>query len=233
MQRNVNDLLGNNLEATDGVLGHIEDFYLDDATWTIRYLVVKTGSWLTGRTVLISRKALVRHSWGSGIFPVDLTKEQVRNSPDVDTVKPVSRQQEEELAAYYSWDPYWGSGFNAGEVWGVIPPTPVFDPNTIVDEQALKMAGEAPQLRSCRDLRSYKIQATHGEIGHVDDFIMDDETWQIAYLVVKTHLFGDKKVLIGVHHIQAVDSEDSKVMVDLSAEDIKNKAAIDEWDYIL
>src|ERR1700743_1459698 len=102
MQRNVNDELGHNLEATDGVLGKVEDFYFDDATWTIRYLVVKTGSWLTGRTVLISRNALVQHSWESGIFPVNLTKEQVRHSPDVDTAKPVSRQHEEELAAYYS-----------------------------------------------------------------------------------------------------------------------------------
>jgi uncharacterized protein YrrD len=233
MQRNVNDELGHNLEATDGVLGKVEDFYFDDATWTIRYLVVKTGSWLTGRTVLISRNALVQHSWESGIFPVNLTKDQVRHSPDVDTAKPVSRQHEEELAAYYSWDPYWGSGFNSGEIWGVIPATPVFDPNTIVDKQALKMTGEAPQLRSCRNVRSYRIQATHGEIGHVDDFIMDDETWQIAYLVVKTHLIGDKKVLVAVRHIQAIHSEDSRVVVDLSAEDIKNKAAIDEWDYII
>jgi sporulation protein YlmC with PRC-barrel domain len=215
MQRNVNDLVGHNLEAIDGVLGTVEDFYFDDATWTIRYLVVKTGGWLTGRTVLISRNALVRHSWESGIFPVDLTKEQVGNSPDVDTVKPVSRQQEEELAAYYSWDPYWGTGFNPGELWGVIPSTPVLDPNTIVDRQAIKMAEGDTHLRSCRDIRSYRIQATDGEIGHVDDFIMDDETWQIAYLVVNTHhLLEGKKVLVGVRHIQAVQWENSRVVVD-------------------
>jgi sporulation protein YlmC with PRC-barrel domain len=227
MQRNVNDLFGHNLEAIDGVLGTVEDFYFDDATWTIRYLVVKTGGWLTGRTVLISRNALVRHSWESGIFPVDLTKEQVGNSPDVDTVKPVSRQQQEDLAAYYSWNPYWGTGFNPGELWGVIPSTPVLDPNTIVDQQAIKMADGDTHLRSCRNIRSYRIQATDGEIGHVDDFIMDDETWQIAYLVVNTHnLLEGKKVLVGVRHIQAVQWENSRVVVDISVEETDKRLVV-------
>ena len=72
----------------------------DDETWTVRYLIVKTGAWLSGRKVLISPAALLLHSWESGVFPVNLTKEQVRHSPYIDTDKPVSRQQEAELATY-------------------------------------------------------------------------------------------------------------------------------------
>lgn len=138
MERNVNNLIGNNLDATDGEIGTVKDFYFDDQTWTIRYLVVNTGSWLSGRKVLISPNALLKHSWESGIFPVGLSREQVRNSPDIDTEKPISRQYEQELADYYPWEPYWGTGFYPGPVWGVIPSTPLIDPTTIIDPIATK-----------------------------------------------------------------------------------------------
>ena len=234
MQRLVSDELGHNLQATDGVLGHVEDFFFDDATWTIRYLVVKTGSWLFGRDVLISRNALVHHTWESGIFPVNLSKEQVRESPDVDTVEPISRQQEEELAAYYSWEPYWGTGFFPGEPQGVIPSTPMLDPNAIIDRETIKKPAADRHLRSCRETRSYHIEAFGGEIGRVDDFIMDDQTWQILYLVVNTHhSIGGKKVLVSVKHIQHIDWGNSKVVVDLSVEAIKHGVPVDTWDYII
>jgi uncharacterized protein YrrD len=233
MQRTVNDELGHNLQATDGILGHVEDFYFDDASWTIRYLVVKTGTWLFGRKVLISRKALIQHSWESGIFPVNLTQEQVRNSPDVDTVEPVSRQQEEELAAYYSWEPYWGTGFYPGETVGIIPTTPVFDPGSVIDQDTTKPAGD-PHLRSCRELRSYHLDALGEQIGHVDDFLMDDETWQITHLIVNTHnSIGGKKVLIAVGHIQAIDRANARVVVDLTVDAIKQGIPVDKWDYII
>jgi uncharacterized protein YrrD len=112
MQRTIDHLIGNNLDATDGEIGKVEDFYFDDETWTIRYLVVKTGNWLSGRKVLISPDSLLQFSWESGIFPVRLTMEQVRNSPDIDTEKPIFRQQEEKLTNYYPWQPYWRTGLS-------------------------------------------------------------------------------------------------------------------------
>ncbi len=234
MQRNVNNLIGNNLDATDGEIGKIEDFYFDDQSWTIRYLIVKTGNWLSGRKVLISPDSLLKHSWESGIFPVRLTREQVRHSPDIDTEKPVSRQHEEELAGYYSWDPYWGTGFYPGPIWGVIPPTPVIEPDMIKDlEMTLKPTGDS-HLRSCREVTGYHIHAIDGDIGHVNDFIMDDQTWQISYLVVDTHNWiGGKKVLVAVRHIKEVQWENSKVVVDISVDDIKHSEGIDKWDYII
>jgi sporulation protein YlmC with PRC-barrel domain len=232
MQRTVNNELGHNLQATDGVLGHVEDFFFDDSTWTIRYLVVKTGTWLFGRKVLISRNALVQHSWESGIFPVNLTQDQVRNSPDIDTVEPVSRQQEEELASYYAYEPYWGTGFNPGESIGVIPTTPVFDPGEIINREK-KPTGD-PHLRSCREIHAYHIDAHGDEIGRVDDFLMDDETWKITHLIVDTHTsIGGRKVLVAVGHIEAINWADKRVTVDLSVDAIKHGAPVDKWDYII
>jgi uncharacterized protein YrrD len=234
MQRIISDQLGHNLQATDGVLGHVDDFFFDDATWIIRYLVVKTGSWLFGRDVLISRNALVQHTWESGIFPVNLSKEQVRDSPDVDTVGPVSRQQEEELAAYYAWEPYWGTGFLPGDAVGVIPSTPVLDPSGIIDRETTERPAADRHLRSCREIRSYHIEAFGGQIGRVDDLIMDDQNWHILYLVVNTHhSIGGKKVLISVRHIQHMDWENSRIVVDLSVEAIRQGVPVDTWDYII
>lgn len=240
MQRNVNNLIGNNLDATDGEIGRVEDFYFDDQTWTIRYLVVKTGNWLSGRKVLISPAVLLQHSWESGIFPVSLTKEQVRNSPDIDTEKPVFRQQEQELADYYSWEPYWGTGFYPGPVWGIIPSTPRIDPDMIIDpvtikkQEAIEKSNEDLHLRSCRQVTGYHIHAIDGDIGHVNDFILDDLTWQISYLLVATHHgIGGKKVEVAVRHVKDVQWEDSKVLVDVTVDTIKNSPAVDKWDFII
>jgi uncharacterized protein YrrD len=234
MQRNVNNLIGNNLDATDGEIGKVEDFYFDDQTWTIRYLVVKTGSWLSGRKVLISPAAVLQHNWESGIFPVNLTREQVRDSPDMDTDKPISRQHEEDLASYYPWQPYWGTAFIPGHVWGVVPTTPVIDPGAIREMEPINKPGDDLHLRSSRKVIGYHIHATDGEIGHVNDFILDDQTWQISYVVVDTHNWiGGKKVLVGVKNIKEVHWENSKVVVDITVEAIKYSASVDKWDYII
>ena len=101
-------LIDYSIEAKDGDIGNVEDFYFDDESWTIRYLIVKTGNWFSGRKVLISPIAIGKRTGRYGTFPVALTMEQVKNSPDIDTEKPVSRQQEAELATYYSWQSYFG-----------------------------------------------------------------------------------------------------------------------------
>jgi uncharacterized protein YrrD len=239
MERNVNNLIGNNLDATDGEIGTVEDFYFDDQTWTIRYLVVNTGSWLSGRKVLISPDALLKHSWESGIFPVGLSREQVRNSPNIDTEKPISRQHEQELADYYPWEPYWGTGFYPGPVWGVLPTTPLIDPTTIIDPVATKEREEVQRskedthLRSCREVTGYHIHAIDGDIGHVNDFILDDQTWQIAYLLVDTHNWiGGKKVLVAVRLVKEVQWANSKVVVEITVDAIKNTPAVDKWNSI-
>jgi len=232
MERSVKNLIDQNLEATDGEIGKVKDFYFDDDTWTIRYLVVTTGGWLSARKVLISPNALVQHSWASGIFRANLNREQVRNSPDIDTDKPVSRQQEEELANYYPWQPYWGAGFYQGGVWGIIPLTPSVDRSTIRNRETKTSSNGDQHLRSCKEVAGYHIHTADGDVGHVNDFIMDDQTWKISYLVVDTHnLIGGKKVLIAVRHIQEVQWENSKVVADMTVETIKNSPAIDKRVY--
>jgi sporulation protein YlmC with PRC-barrel domain len=217
MERNLHSLIGESIGATNGEIGKVEDFYFEDDTWTIRYLVVKTGAGMSGRKVLISPNAFPKHAWASGMFRANLTREQVRNSPDIDSDKPVSRQQEAELANYYPWQPYWGSGYYAGGVYGIIEP------------EGVKNSTADLHLRSCRTVTGYHVHASDGEIGHVNDFIMDDETWQIVYVVVDTHNWiGSKKVLVAVRHIKEVQWANSTVVADVTIDVIKNGVSADK-----
>ena len=103
MLHSIQQRYGEKLRATDGEIGHVRDFYFDDKTWTIRYLVADTGGWLTDRQVLISPHALGHlYPKGSVLF-VNLTRKQIERSPSIDDHKPVSRQHEEEYHRYYGY----------------------------------------------------------------------------------------------------------------------------------
>jgi uncharacterized protein YrrD len=195
MQQNLAHLINWALDATDGGIGTVEDFYFDDQTWAVKYLVVKTGGWLSGRKVLISPTVVIGKSWDLGLFPVSITKEQVRNSPDINTDKPVSRQHEAEGAT---------------------------------------SAREDFHLRSAQQVGGYHIHANDGDIGHVVDFIFDDQNWQISHLLIDTHNWvGGEKIILAVHHIREIQWQNSKVVVDLSIDGIKNSFSLNKWTHII
>ena len=173
-------LAGYKLHGLDGEIGKVEEFYFDDKHWTIRYLVANTGSWLTGRQVLISPYALKAMEKDEQTIAVNLTKEQIEDSPSLDTDKPVSRQFEHAYYGYYGWPMYWSGSY----MWGNYP-------YIVRDPEQWKISAQEKEkwdsnLRSSHEVSGYHIQATDGAIGHVEDFIIDDETWAIRYLIIDT-----------------------------------------------
>jgi len=223
MQRNVKNLIGFALGATDGEIGKVNEFYFDDETWTIRYLIVKTGNWLSGRKVLISPIALKEPDWENELLPLNLTKVQIENSPDIDTEKPVARQKELALYNHYSWpyDAQPGAGFYGGiGMAGMIDSRIPFE-DAIAAQNIDNYAGD-PHLRSTSEVIGYSLHATDGEIGEVEDFIIDDTTWRIRFLVVDTgNWFPGKKVLISPKW------ETSLVEVDIPIDRVKNSPEYD------
>ncbi|MEO7524413.1 MAG: PRC-barrel domain-containing protein [Ferruginibacter sp.] len=230
MQRNIKSLIGFAIGATDGEIGKVDEIYFDDNNWAVRYLVVETGTWLFGRKVLISPQALIKVNWEEENFPVNLSKDQIENSPAIDTDKPVSRQQEIKLYQHYAWERYGGNGFYAGGVWAVLPTEPIYD-EPINDTIT---ADDNVNLRSSHVVTGYHIHATDGEIGHVADFVIDDENWQVLFIVIDTHNFiGGKKVLVPVKNIIQVKWEDSQVLLDMSVAAIKDSSLFDESQFAL
>ena len=215
MQKSTKELKGYAIDATDGDIGKVDDFYFDDKSWTIRYLVVDTGNWLLGRKVLLSPIAVGKADFSSGRFNVTLTKKQVEESPSIDTDKPVSRQHEAYYHDYYGFPYYW----NGPYLWGPMyyPGRPGADQKRIEERRAEREEAGDLHLRSAAHVTGYHIEATDGEIGHVEDFIIDDETWEIRYIVVDTrNWLPGKKVLIAPRWIDRVSWNDSKVYVSLS-----------------
>ena len=209
-------LNGYTLDSLDGDIGKVKEFYFDDLHWTIRYLVANTGNWLTDRQVLISPHALASVDIEGRNIAINLTKKQIEDSPPLDSDKPVSRQFEEVYYGYYGWPVYWGGPY----MWGSYPYI-VNNP----DEWRESTQGEKawdPHLRSTNDVSGHHIQASDGDIGHVEDFIIDDETWAIRYLVIDTrNWWPGKKVLVATQWIESVSWSELKVFVNLTREAIR------------
>jgi hypothetical protein len=211
------------IRARDGELGTIEQFYFDDKTWAIRYFVVNTGGWLGGREVLISPWHVTDTDWHAKRMDVALTKVQVENSPDIDMHRPVSRQHEAEYLGYYGYPHYW----DGPNLWG-----PAFLPEssrlmaTATAEaraESIRRQTTDSHLRNSGAVTGYSIEATDGEIGHLDGFIVDDEAWAIRYVEVATrNWWPGKKVLISPAWIDRVSWTNSNVQVGLSREAIRN-----------
>ncbi len=166
---------GYSISATDGHLGKVADFYFDDERWVVRWLVVDTSHWLTGRKVLLPVSALGHPNTDDKTFSVRLTKQQVKDSPDIDTEIPVSRQTEGNVFDHYGWSPYWDSGMY---MVGALPISPPMIPKNL---EAIR-AGEIiraredqsdPHLRRTKTVTGHHIHAWDGEIGHVKDFILE------------------------------------------------------------
>lgn len=237
MLRNLNDLEGLALHATDGDIGSIKDFYLDDEAWVIRYLVVETGNWLATRKVLVSPMSLGQSDSTEKKLSASITREQVMNSPDVDTDKPVSRQHEIDYLGYYAYPLYWGGT----GLWGdrthpnMIMPEFVSTPTFVQPEVDDILAGDAPiqraddhHLRSCNTLLGYHVHATDGDIGHVQGLLVDDATWAIRYLVVNTsNWWMGHQVLIAPEWIHDVSWADGMVSLDLARQKVKEAPPYD------
>jgi len=231
MLRSVKELKGYKIEATDGDVGEVVQFYFDDDKWTVRYLVADTGGWLTGRNVLISPGALGKVDWNSRRLRVNMTRERVENSPGIDTERPVSRQHETAYHDYYGYPYYWTGPYLWGPVaYPAYPPlSPAGAPSAVQEEVAAASRQEEDvHLRSTQEVTDYYIEAGDGDIGHVEDFIIDDESWTIRYVVIDTrNWWPGKKVLVSPEWIRSVSWTDSKVHVDLSRDTIKNSPEFD------
>lgn len=224
MLRNSQELQSYAIAATDGEMGKVTDIFFDDQSWVVRYLVVDTGTWLTSRKVLISPYAAQRADWDSKSLRVSLTREQVKNSPDIDTDMPVSRQHEMAYADYYSYPYYWGSDAFWGD--GLYYPTAPLrtdEAEVYARAERARRQNDDPHLRSCKSVSGYHIHASDGDIGHIQSMLVDEKTWAIRYLVVDTsNWWMGHKVLIPPDWISNVNWADSSVSLNLSRETVKN-----------
>jgi sporulation protein YlmC with PRC-barrel domain len=216
-------LISYELDSLDGKIGKVKDFYFDDRLWKIRYLIVDTGKWLPGRQVLLSPQALSRVNDTTDLITVALTKKQIEDSPSLADHKPVSRQFEDAYYCHYGWPPYWtGLSIESAYFESLNESDKGMRPKQTEN-------GADQHLRSTHEVSQYSIHAIDGGIGHVEDFIIDDETWKIRYLAVNlNNWWAGKKVLISPQWIERISVFESEVFLGLSREEIKQSPEYSE-----
>ncbi|MBC7706365.1 MAG: PRC-barrel domain-containing protein [Rhodoferax sp.] len=239
MIRQMKDMLDLAVGATDGTIGDVKDLFFDDGAWVVRYLVVDAGSWLSSRKVLITPIAAGKADWVAKRLPVSLTREQIKNSPDIDTDMPVTRQHETDYLDHYSYPYYWG-GMG---LWGrgaypamLLPGYAGFGSATAIREEAdaaqarteARQREQDPHLRSCKAVVGYHIHASDGEIGHVQGLLVDEESWAIRYIVVSTsNWWLGHDVLVAPQWIKHVSWTEQTVAVDLTRDALKQAPSYD------
>ncbi|NJN17442.1 MAG: PRC-barrel domain containing protein [Oscillochloris sp.] len=223
MLRSTEEFRGMHIGTHDDEIGKVDQFLFDDEHWTIRYMVVNTGNWLLKDLVLISPQSIRSVDWDDRRIDVNLSRRQVEESPDIAADRPVSRQMENQLARHYGYEPYW----YGPSLWGASS-FPYYG-GGIAGYASLDTAaterGQRPspveegdeRLRSTKEVSGYHIGASDGEIGHVADFLMDDEIWAIRYMVIDTrNWWPGKRVVISPEWVGEVKWADRMVDVDLT-----------------
>ncbi|MGD2121258.1 MAG: PRC-barrel domain containing protein [Gemmatimonadota bacterium] len=225
MLRSTKELKGYTLRATDGDIGECKDFLFDDLDWGVRYMVADTGRWIPEKKILISPISLGDPDWASNRFPVHLTKEEVKKAPPLAEDEPVSRQHEMTLSQYYGYPYYWVGN----SLWGP-EATPAELKKRIEKEKARSEAVEKgdPHLRSVEAVTGYHISAADGEVGHVEEFIVDDQAWALRYMVVDTrNWLPGRKVLISPDWVEDFDWEEEEASVAMEQGQIRNSPEYD------
>jgi hypothetical protein len=226
MLRSLNEIKNYTLLARDGEIGRSKDFLFDDQHWTVRFMVADTGDWLPGKQVLVSPVSLARPDWVSGRIPVNMTKEQIEEAPMLDEHAPVSRRHEQSIYHHFGWPFYWTG---PGE-WG-----PAMIPSILAQQKRERSRPRSPEeehetahLRSLREVVNYQIHASDGDLGHVEDFIVDDEHWTIRYMVIDTRKWlPGRLVIIAPAWVRLVSWEEKMVSVDLTKNQIRESPPFD------
>ncbi|MGA9652189.1 hypothetical protein [Pedobacter sp.] len=218
MKRSLKSFSHFSLGGTDGEIGKVKELYLDDESWKIRYCVVDTGDWLPERKVLIAVQSLLDPDWQNDILKTSLTLDQIKSSPDIDTDKPVSRQQEIKLNEHFSWQNYWFLPLTDA-VKATLPNANASGP----DGQA-----ENPHLRSSEALIGYQIQASDGPVGHLIDFIIDSDHWSITDLVIDMGTWlSSNKILLPVNNVNGINWSSRDINLALQMQEIKHARPYD------
>jgi hypothetical protein len=222
MLRSMKSMEDYTIGAIDGIVGQVKDFYFDDESWVIRYLVVAAGEGPSRRKVLISPIAIGRPNWAEKILPVSLTRNQVINSPDIDTDKPVSRQHEMGYLGYYGYGNYWGGG----GLWGAGLYPDLLQAG--LQSNDVRPHQDDLHLRSGDAVMRYYVHANDGDMGHVAGLLIDESSWAIRYLIVDTsNWWLGHQVLIAPQWIDQVSWAESTVSVGMTRQSIKDSPAYD------
>jgi len=211
--------------ASDGRVGVVDDLYIEDGLGAIRYFVVDTGGWLMGQRVLVATSSVTGVAHISGRMSVALTRAQVQNGPAPESRLGLAPHGQHETADQYEWPHYHVPDvYEDRTMLGVFVWAPPLDP---VREPAPEDA-PAPTLRSVRELSGYHILATDGKIGHVDDFIIEQDDCRLRHLIVDTrNWLPGRRVLVEPEMVTGIEFRRKTISVNVNRQGIRGAPEFD------
>ncbi len=223
MLQRLDKLRGWTVEASDGEVGKVKDFFFDDDRWVVRYFLVDAGSWL-GRDTLVSPLSVNNFDFDRKRFRLSLTRSLIKGSPVFEDRQRLSRRWEATYAGYYKYPYYWGST----GLWGAEESPEAFGRTAPSTYSADKFSNDEFRQRRVSEVLGFHIRALDGEVGHIDDFLADTNSWKIRYLLADTSNFiGGKWVLISPDWTRRVDWNGLTVNVDMNSNEVKNAPEFD------
>jgi len=220
MLRSLRELIGCMLVAKDGEIGRCKDFLFDDQNWVIRYLVADTRKWLRGRKVLVSPLSVDSSDWKTQILSFRVLRDQLRRSPSLDEEAPVSRPYEMTLFDYYGWPYYWSDhARRAGPKLLVLC---LKAHRKVMDRES--ESEKACNLYSVKEVKGFEVHGIDGRLGNVVNFIMDDDTWALRYLLLDTsYLLPGKMVLLDMVSVKSINLAAMDIQMEASTDVVDNK----------
>lgn len=225
MKHRLDHLKKFDIETNDGLKGKVRDFLFDEDTWKVRYIDADFGGFFKDKRVLLPLDALAAPLWEDKHFPLNISRDQIDKSPGLEDKPTVSREYEKEIMKYYGYSAYWGAGYAPPEQAGLYyPARPLTAPAKKIDEENL-----GTHLRSFKEVEGYHILANDGNLGHVEDMIVDDADWQLTYLIVDTSNWRpwSKKVILLINWLKEISYVSKEVVINTDTETIKNAPEFD------
>lgn len=230
--RSLNEITGYSLQASDGNIGCCEDRLFDDKIWFFRYMLADTSAGLpSSKNTLPSPISLSEPNGKNTQLPVTLTRELLENNPQRDEHKPVSREYETNFFDYYGYGYYWiGAGPWGSSAAPIALAKVTPDANVTDDGERIKeVSTKERDLRYAKKVEGYTIESIYGEMGQVEDFVLNDVDWTIAYIIVNARnwLLSGRKVLIVPSWLSSVSWVKRMVSINLTSEKIEGSPEYD------
>lgn len=172
MLRSVKNLHFSPVLGLDGIIGDIDRFYFHEKGWSIVYFVVTGKDKFNGKTVLLPVELFQSFDWQSHELYVHVNDEQIALSPEIPDRLPEVKASELQLEKRFGWK---SDTLHIGKA------------NRNDSGKKIKSWDASGNLVSTKTLLGLMLKAEDKRIGVIDDMAVDENTWQIRFLISHPH----------------------------------------------
>jgi uncharacterized protein YrrD len=218
------DLEKYTVNAADGYVGKVKDFYFDDRTWKLRFVVAETGIWLKNRKVLLPASAVKSVSTEDRHLNLDMSMYDVKNGPGIENELSLSPQTEIDYLSYYGYSFYRG----VSDAHGFDKDAEAKRAEMFACVDLVRRTYGDRHLRSCTEMINYDIEASDNQVGYLQSMVFDEADWAITHLLVNTsNWWLGQQVLMEPHLIKDISWGDARLYLNMQRQAVQDAPIFD------